>query len=118
MKFHYDHKLNGNRMSLVHGGFESVFAYCFDGLLIEPHAEVAYHVDVLRITLAVNDDLNGNAALEIGRTSFRREFGIHGMNDRGRTDAAAYTHYATAISAAASGTVSDTVTGADAATKT
>ena len=115
VEFDFDNELDSDWVSFVHGGFESILPHSFDGFLIETHAEMTHDVDVLRIALAVNNELNGDAALEIGGTSFRGEFGINGMNDRRRTHAAAYAHHATAKAAAASRAVAQTVTGPDAA---
>src|SRR5947207_14116561 len=102
MEFNFDHQLNSYWMSFVHGRFEFVLSHCFDSLLIQSHAEMTHDVDVLRIALAVDNELNRNAALEIGCTSFWGEFRINRMKDSGRTHAAADAHHAAAITATAS----------------
>src|SRR3954454_13993791 len=108
-------QLHGHRMTLVHGRLEPVLPHSFNGLVIQAHAKVTNHVHVLRIPLAVDDELNRNASLEIRSARFGRELRIHGMNHDGSAYAPSDAHYTSAVAAAASGATPDAVPCADAA---
>src|SRR5438270_13771456 len=103
----FNHQLHGYGMSLIHSRFELVLSHGLNGLLVQPHACMTNHVHILRIPLAVDDQLNRNCALKIGPARFRRELGIDGMNHDWRADAAPHAHHAAAESASATWTVSD-----------
>src|SRR5579863_7578528 len=96
-----DDDLHGDGVALVHCRAELVLADCFDGSFIEPHAGAAHQVHVLRIALRVHDELNRDAALEVGLARLCREFRFNGVNDDRSADAAADAHDAAAVAAAA-----------------
>src|SRR5579863_1068749 len=69
-----DDDLDGDGMALVHGGLELVLTGGFYSFLVETHAEVANDADVLRVSLLIDDELDGGGAREVGLTSIFREF--------------------------------------------
>src|SRR3954463_6596551 len=54
VNFHVN--LNGDRLAILHGRFESPLADGFDSLLIEAHAQAAGDFDVARMTGRINDE--------------------------------------------------------------
>ena len=109
--FHYD--LHSHGVPVVHGGREPVLPHGFDGLLIEAHAKVFSHVDVLRIALCIHDELNGAGTLVARLPSLFREFRLYRVNYCWCANAAANAHYAAAIATAAPGSHSRTVPSAE-----
>jgi len=118
VEIHIDQQLDGNRVALVHRGLEPVLPHGFDRLFIQPHAQMPNDADILRITLAVDDELNRDAALKVRCASFGGELRINGMNDNWRTDPAADAHHAAAISSAAARTRTESMSGAETTAKT
>lgn len=96
-----DYQLHCDRMALVHCGPELVLSHGFHRLLIQAHAEVANHMDVLWVSLAVNDELNRNDALKIGTASLIGEFGIHRVHELRSGDTSTYAHNSATVTAAA-----------------
>ena len=58
VEFHFDDHLYRDCMALVHRRPETILPDRFDRLLVEPHAKMTRHVNVLRVTLRINDELN------------------------------------------------------------
>src|SRR5579862_8094178 len=118
MEINFDYQLNGYRMTFVHGGPEPILAHRFDRLFVQAHSKVTEQAHILRISLAIDNELNGNAALKIRRTCFGSEFGLDGMHNDGSTDAASDTHDAAPVATAAAGSRAEPVAGADASAET
>jgi hypothetical protein len=74
-----DDHLHGDGMALVHCRAETILADGCDGFFFETHAEVAGYVDVLRVTIRVDDELDGNGARIILLASLLCELGIDGV---------------------------------------
>lgn len=91
-------------MTVEHRGFEPVLPHGFNGLLIEPHAEMMNDVNIFRMPVAVNDELKCDDALKPRLTRLTRKIGLHGMNEPRGGDAASDAHDSTAGAAAAPGT--------------
>ena len=118
VEIHIDQQLDGDRMAFVHRGPEPVLPHGFDRLFIQSHAEMPNDADILRIALAVDDELNGDAALKVRCASFGSKLRIDGMDDDWSTDASADAHYAAAIPSAAACTSTEPMPGADTAAET
>jgi hypothetical protein len=58
VEVHVNQDLHGNRMPLVHGRMESVLPDCFDGFLVQSHAEVTDEANVLGIPFRIHDELD------------------------------------------------------------
>ena len=69
VEVHVDQDLYRHWMPLVHGRPESVLPYSFDGLLVQPHTKMTNQADVLRISLRIDNELDGNIALIIRSAS-------------------------------------------------
>src|SRR5277367_1819189 len=81
------------------GGLKFVLLNGFDGLLVEAHAEGARDVDVLRISLRVDDDRDNAYALVLGAAGFVGEFGIDGIDELRLGDALADAHDTASVAA-------------------
>ena len=115
MEVHVNQDLYRHWVPLIHGGPELVQPYCFDGLLIQPHAEVTYQADVLRIPFRIDNQLNRNIALKIRPASFVCELRLNRTDDLRRTHASANAHQSAAVAAAAPWARADAATRANAA---
>ena len=60
-----DHHLHSYRMALIQRRLELVLPHCFDGFFIQAHSEVTEDADILRVPLRIDDELDGDAALEV-----------------------------------------------------
>ncbi len=60
--------------AVFHGGLELVLADGFHSLFVEAHAEGADDMDILRISLRVNNESDEADALVLGAAGFIREF--------------------------------------------
>ena len=101
MEVHVDHDLHRYSMSLVHGWPEPVLPYCFDGLFLQPHAEMTGQADVLRVPLRIDNEFDRNAALIIRSASVVCELRLNGMQDLRCAYASAHAHQAATVAATA-----------------
>ena len=65
VEFDFDYHLHRYRMALIQRRLELILPHRFDGLFIQAHPEVTEDVDVLRIPLRIDDELDGDASLEV-----------------------------------------------------
>ena len=77
MEFDIHNDLNRHRMALVHGGSEFVLANRLHGFLIEPLAKVFGDVNILRISIGIDDELKAHGALEIRLSCLVSKFGLN-----------------------------------------
>src|ERR1700734_559640 len=88
-------------MAFEHGCLELVLPHCFDGLFLQPHAEMTGQAHVLRVPLRIDDELDRNTALVICLASFIRELRLNGVNEERCAHASTHAHQAASIAAAA-----------------
>ena len=112
-----DYDLHGDGMALVHGRLEPVLPNSLDSFFVQPHTEGACDVDVLGISVGVDDELNCDIALEIGLPGLVGKFGFDGVNDDGRAYTASDAHQTASIAAAAAWAGADAVSCAKSAAK-
>ena len=62
---HVDDDLHCHGMSLVESRLKSILANCIDCLFVQSHAEMTNQANILRVSLGIDDELNGNSALEV-----------------------------------------------------
>src|ERR1017187_1419274 len=104
MEVHVDHNLHRHGMSLIHGRLEPVLPHCFNGLFVQPHAEMTNQPHILRISLRIDDELDRNAALKIRSTSVFCELRLNGMDDLRCGHSTAHAHQASTVAAPAAWT--------------
>src|SRR5690348_7491173 len=115
MEVDVDHQANRNRVSLVRGRLELVLAHSLDGFLVQPHAEVTDHRDVLRITVGVHDQLNLDRSLQLCLAGFISELRLHLMQQDRSRDAPANAHDAAAVATTDARAKTTAMAGSDAA---
>src|ERR1700723_3167534 len=97
VEVYVDQYLHGHWMSLVHSRPEPILLYSFDGLLVQPHAEMTYQADVLRILFGIDNQLDRNFALIILPTRVFCNFRLNGMDDLRCGYASAHAHQAATV---------------------
>src|SRR5450631_453244 len=100
-------------MPLIHGRFELVLFHGFDGLFIQPHSEMTYQLNVLRIPLRIDNELDRNAALKICPTRVLCKLRLNGMDDFRCSHSTTHAHQTTTVAATAARTRSAAVAGPD-----
>src|ERR1700744_2458251 len=79
---------------------------------------MASNSNILRISLRINDKLNGNGPLVVRLPGFGRKVRLHRVNHLRSADAATDAHHATAVAATRARACACAVTDADSAAKT
>ena len=96
-EIYVDHHLHCYGMTLEHCRVKFVLPHSFNGPFIQAHTQVANYVNVLRVALRVDDELNRDYSLVVGLASFRSELRFRRKDDAGCADAAADIHDTTAV---------------------
>ena len=61
-------------MSLIHGWLELVLPHCFDGFFVQPHAQMLDKLNVLRISLRIDNKPDRDDPLKVCSTCIFGEF--------------------------------------------
>src|ERR1700691_3735555 len=117
VEVYVDQYLHRHWMSLVHSRPEPVLLYSFDGLFVQPHAEMTNQADVLRIPLRIDNQLDRNISLIIRPARVICELRLDGIDDLRCAYASAHAHQAATVAPTAARARSNATPRANAAAK-